>query len=79
MHLPNETIQKIVKASGFVDKKKLDEVAKSANELNKPLTEVLIFKGLLSEDALGQLAADYFKVPYISLKKRKISKEFIEF
>lgn len=77
MRLPDKTIREIVEKSGFVDKSKLAEVEKSARELNKPLTEALVFKGLLSEEVLGQLIAEHFKVPHASLKKKKISEKLL--
>lgn len=76
-HLPDETIRKIVEQSDFVDKDKLEEAIKISQELRKPLSEILIFKGLLSEEVLGQLIADHFDVPFISLKKKTIPKEIL--
>lgn len=70
MYLPDEVVEQIVAATSFVDKKKLAESRKSAQELRKPLAEILIFKGLISEEILGQLIADYFKVPFVSLRHR---------
>lgn len=73
MRLPNEKIEQIIEKSGFVAKEKLSDAMRSSEELRKPLSETIIFKGFLSEEVLGQLIADYFKVPYISLKKKKAS------
>lgn len=77
MRLSDKTIKQIVEQSEFVDKDKLKEAIKTSQELRKPLSEILIFKGLLSEEVLGQLVADYFEAPFISLKKKTISKEVL--
>jgi len=78
MRLPNKTIKKIVEKSEFVDKKQLEKAVSAAEELRKSLSDILIFRGLVSEEILGQLVADYFDVSYISLKKKTIPKKVLD-
>ena len=40
-----KTLRKIILKSNFVSEKDFDEAAKTAKELNKPLTDILLFKG----------------------------------
>lgn len=67
-----DQLYEILGKSDFIKKEDLDSAFQSAKELDKPFSDILIFRGLLSEDALGQLIADSLKVPYISLKNRII-------
>jgi type IV pilus assembly protein PilB len=77
MHLSNKLVKDIVTKSGFVNSKKLEEAVVSSKDLGKPLSETLVFKGLLSEEVLGNIIAEYFKVPYASLKKKRIPEEIL--
>lgn len=77
MRLPDNIIKKIIADSKFVDQEKLDKAEKDSQELRKPLTEILLFHGLISEEVLGQLIAEYFKVSFFPIKKKSISKELI--
>jgi len=76
MILPN-TLREIILKSGFVSPKDFDNAVHSSEELGKPLTEVLIYRGLISEDVLGQLIAEFFQVPYVKLGNRVIPQEIL--
>ena len=78
MRLPDKLIKEIVGESKYVDEEKLVDAARSSSELRKPLAETLVFKGLLSDEILGKLIAEHFKVPYYSLRAKKVSKEMLE-
>lgn len=77
MRLPDKLIKEIVEESKYVDKDKLAAAALSSSELRKPLSETLVFKGLLSDEILGKLVAEHFKVPYYSLQKKRVSEEML--
>ncbi|MDP3982470.1 MAG: GspE/PulE family protein [bacterium] len=77
MRLPDKLIKEIVEESKYVDKDKLAAAALSSFELRKPLSETLVFKGLLSDEILGKLVAEHFKVPYYSLQKKRVSEEML--
>ncbi|MBI4065302.1 Flp pilus assembly complex ATPase component TadA [Candidatus Gottesmanbacteria bacterium] len=76
MMLP-ETLREIIIKSGFIKQEDFDGAVKSARELGKNLTDILIYRGLISEDVLGQLVAEYYKVPYISLSKKVITVDLL--
>ncbi len=78
MILP-ETLRDIILKSGFISPQDFDGAVKTSNELGKPLTDVLIYRGLISEDVLGQLIAEYYKVPYLSLRNKRISPHVLEY
>lgn len=74
MILP-DTLRQIILKSGFITPQDFDAAVKSADELGKTLTDVLIYRGLVSEEVLGQLIAEYCGVPYVNLKHKNIPAE----
>ncbi len=77
MILP-ETLRDIILKSGFISPKDFDQATKTSEELSRNLTDVLIYRGLISEDVLGQLVAEYFKVPFIKLSSKVIPLDVLE-
>lgn len=73
----DDQLYESLKKSGFLKPDDLDEAYKAAKELNKTLSDVLIFRGLCSEEVLGQLIADNLKTPYVSLKNKIIPDEIL--
>jgi type IV pilus assembly protein PilB len=78
MKILPETLKNILEKSGFISQPDLDRAIKNAQELNKPISDVLLFEGLISESVLGQLVADYLEVPYIKLGHKVIPLEVLE-
>jgi type IV pilus assembly protein PilB len=73
----DEQLYQLLKTSGFIKPDMLEEAWGASKELNKPLSDVLIFRGLCSEEALGQLIADNIKTPFIALKNKVIPDEVL--
>ena len=67
MKLPLETLKQIVVGSGFVTEKDFDDAAQSATDLGRIVEDVLIFRGLINEDALSKLIAEHTKVPHANI------------
>lgn len=78
MKILPEKLKEIVLKAGFVSPKDLEEVQKVAQELDKPLEDVLIFRGFIPEDALSQLIAEYYKVPFAPIKHKIIPLEILQ-
>lgn len=78
MNLPIETLKKIIVSSGFVTGSAFDDAVKSALEVGKDPIDTLIFRGLINEDTIGKLIADYYDVSYVVLKRLKIKKEVLD-
>lgn len=78
MKLQFETLKKILVSNGFVSEKDFNAAEKSARELSKDLTDVLIFRGFISEDALSKLISKYLNINYADIKRRTISKEILD-
>ena len=76
--IPAQTLKEILLKSKFVKPEDLDQAEKTALQLNRPLQDILIFKGLISEESLGQLIAEYFHAPFINLKNKIIPLEILE-
>ena len=76
MLLP-ETLKTILTSSKFITEEDFDSAQKSAEDLGKSVTDILVFRGLLSEDVLGQLIAEYYHVPFVKLRNKKIPQEIL--
>lgn len=79
MSLPQETLKKILTDSGYVTDTQFDTIAKSANDIGKSIDDILIFRGILTEDVLGSLISTYYQVPYASLKNTIIPQEILKY
>lgn len=77
MILP-ETLQQILSNAGFIAPSDFASAVKTAEDLNKPITDILVFRGLISEDALGKLISEYYKAPYVNLSTKVIPLEVLE-
>lgn len=77
MILP-DTLRDIILKSGFVSQKDFEAARKSSEELGKDLTDVLAYQGLISEDVLGKLIAEYYQVPYMNLHNKTIPKQVLD-
>lgn len=77
MILP-EQLKDIILKSGFVTQKDFETAAKTSQEVGKPITDVLIYRSLISEDILGQLVAEYYQVPHISLHNKVIPESVLK-
>ena len=72
MKLPIETLKQIVVGSGFVTERDFDEAVTSASDLGRKIEDVLVFRGLISEDALSKLVAEHTKVPHANIARQVI-------
>ncbi|MEX0616344.1 MAG: GspE/PulE family protein [Candidatus Woykebacteria bacterium] len=78
MTIEGNELKKLILKSGFVDPAELQEAEKAASDLNKPLTDVLIERGVILEKFLGQAIAEYVGYPYADLKDHKIEKSILD-
>lgn len=62
----------IILSSGFVSQKDFEAAESSAQELGKDIQDVLVYQGLLTEDIIGRLIAEYYHVPYIDISRKVI-------
>ncbi len=76
MILP-DVLREIIVKSGFVSEKDFSAAVKNSQELSKSITDILIYRGLISEDVLGNLFAEYYQVPFINLRTKTIPQEVL--
>lgn len=73
----DDRLYQIIEKSKFVKKEDLNDAYKSSKELNRPLSDIVVFRSLITEDALSQLIAEGINIPYVSLKNKIIPEEFL--
>lgn len=71
-------LREIVLKSGFIAPKDFDAAVKTAEELGKTIPDVLVYRGFITEEIMGQLIADYYQVPYINLRHKIVAPELLE-
>lgn len=72
MDIAPKTLKEILVKSGFLDEKDFADAEKTASELGREVTDVLIFRGLISEEVVGKLISEHLKVPFIQISKKTI-------
>ena len=77
MQLDQETLKKIIVGSGFVPEKDFDAAAKASSELEKNVLDLLVFRGLINEETVSKLIADYFKVSFANISRANIPAEIL--
>lgn len=77
MILP-ETLKSILIDSGFITEADFIAAQKTAENLSKPVTDILIFRGLITDDMVGKLIAEYYQVPFVSLANKIIPIETLQ-
>lgn len=75
MKIAIDKFKKILVESGFISEKDFDEAAQASLDLGKPIEDILVFRGLISEDALGRLIAEHLNVPYANLSRQVIPED----
>ncbi len=75
MLLPDSQIQELLRRSGLIDEKTMQEVIVSAANARIPLQEAVIEKNVIPDDKLGQLIANYIKYPFVVLQKNTIPED----
>lgn len=78
MKILPEELKSILLKSGFINEKDIDAAIKSSQQIDRPLSDVLIFRGLITDQALAQLIAEHYKVPFISLKNKTIDQAVLD-
>ena len=78
MHLPAQVLKDIVVKGGFVSEADFEVVAQAAAELGKDPSDILVFRGFLSEADLGKLIAEHFHLPFADLKTKLIPQPILQ-
>jgi len=75
-HFEDKLFQ-ILEETKFIKNEDLLAAYQSSKDMNRSLTDELVFRGLINEEALTQLIAENLQVPYISLKNKVIPEEVL--
>lgn len=77
MKILPKTLRKILVGSGYVSDQDFDNAAKNALELEKSIEDTLVFRGIITEDAIGKLVAKHLGVPFINIRGLKIPEKIL--
>ncbi|MDQ3099376.1 MAG: Flp pilus assembly complex ATPase component TadA [bacterium] len=69
MSLSSEQLHSILLDNNFVEPKDLEEAQELAQTQKISLYEAILEKNFLSDENLGKVIADYYKIPYVNLSK----------
>lgn len=72
MHIEETQLENFIVDSGLVNKKELTQVKAQAKEKNVGIGEVLVSRGLMSEDDLRRMQAYLLGIPFVDLKNQKL-------
>jgi type IV pilus assembly protein PilB len=72
MKLPAKIIEKLVMESGLIEPDDFASALADAKSLSRPVEDVLVAKGLIPDDYLGQLIAEGLNCKYINLESMEI-------
>lgn len=75
MKLPASNLKQTLVNSGFITEKDFDSALASSESLGRPIEDVLIFRGLITEDTYGKTVADSLGVPFIKLSQQNIPED----
>lgn len=77
MKLPSQELKKIIVDSGFVTEEDFDNALRTAESLDKPVEDILYFRGLITEDALGKFVAKHLNVDFANIASKEISESVL--
>lgn len=74
-----DDLKQIFVNSGYVTDQQYQEALATANDLGKSVTDILLFRGLITEEAMGKILAEYYQVPYAALKNISIDPQTLKY
>ncbi len=72
MYLDPDKLVELLKKNGLITDEKVAEVLSFAKNSRLSIEEALIEKDIITDEQLGMLIADYYKIPFVSLSKLSI-------
>jgi type IV pilus assembly protein PilB len=78
MDLTSDFLKKILIDAGYLTDEEFGQAKKEAKDFDKDIVDVLIFKGLITEELLGKLVAKHLGFPYASIRNKIIPSEVLE-
>ena len=78
MALNNKDLLKLISKNNLVSKSDLTVAENVSKHLNCLVTDVLLGRGLITENELGNILSTYYKIPFINLNELDIQIDFIK-
>lgn len=78
MQIPAEKLKELLVAPGYVGEANFDMTALEATNRDASLMQMLVEKGFISDDHIGQIIADHFNYHFIDLSKTDISPNVLQ-
>jgi len=75
--LSSAQFREVVLKSGFVSPEDFDSALKSSTDLGKDVADILVYRGLLQEEMIGRLVAEYYRVPFVDITRKIIPIEVL--
>src|SRR3989344_4795331 len=72
MGISDEALYKLLKGLEVIEEKQLISLYKQSQKNKIPFAEAIVQKDVLSDENLGELIADFLKLPYVNLSKQSI-------
>lgn len=76
--ISQEEVKELLKKSGVVKDENWADAEYNANRRRRGIEEILIERGLITEQYLFELIGDAIKVPYVNLRKHKLDPKVLE-
>lgn len=76
--ISQEEVKELLKKSGVVKDENWADAEYNANRRRRGIEEILIERGLITEQYLFELIGDAIKVPYVNLRKHKLDPQVLE-
>lgn len=77
MKINQQFLKKILVDTELISLKDFNSAEKEAKDKNEPLEDLILEKGIVTDEELGQLVADQTGFPFINLRKVKLSKDIL--
>jgi type IV pilus assembly protein PilB len=77
MKITENFLKKILVDADIISLKDFNLAADEARQKTEPIEQIIVEKGLISDDELGQLVADEIGFPIVNLRKIKINREVL--
>ncbi len=77
MHASESELKTFIIDSGLVSKKDIDAATEESKKNGQPLSQVLVSRGSMTEDALRRIQAYVFGIPFVNLKEFKVPLEVL--
>ena len=78
LHIPEETIEELVLASGLIGKRELAQARANADRLGQPLLDALFARDVVTEEYFTELLGPRIHVPIVNLEQRALEGKVVE-